>query len=126
MDTKQQNPNLTNEQRAVLFNKATEPPFSGQFLHHDSNGTYACANCGAQLFSASNKYDSRCGWPSFDRSLKGAVAYGQDTTHGMVRTEITCANCGGHLGHVFDDGPQQTTGKRYCVNSLSLDFAPKR
>lgn len=126
MNPKQHSPNLTDEQRAVIFNKATEAPFSGKFLHQNSEGIYTCANCGTVLFSSDNKYDSHCGWPSFDESLTDAVTYSHDTTHGMVRTEITCANCGGHLGHVFDDGPQQTTGKRYCVNSLSLDFAPKR
>jgi len=119
------NPKLTTEQRDVLFNKATEPPFSGKFLNVQSDGAYTCTNCGAKLFSSTNKYDSNCGWPSFDQSLDNAVAYNQDTTHGMVRTEITCAHCGGHLGHVFNDGPAHTTGKRYCVNSLSLDFTPK-
>lgn len=117
-----QNPNLTKAQRSVLFNKATEAPFSGTFLNVKQNGTYTCANCGATLFHSKNKYDSGCGWPSFDESLTGAIVYHNDTSHNMVRTEATCAQCGGHLGHVFNDGPKQTTGKRYCINSLSLDF----
>lgn len=120
-----QNSRLTKQQRDVLFNEATEAPFSGRFLDVKTDGTYICANCGAKLFNSANKYDAHCGWPSFDESLAGAINYTQDTTHGMVRSEVTCAACGGHLGHLFDDGPQQTTGKRYCINSLSLDFAPK-
>ena len=117
------NKSLTKEQQAVLFDKATEAPFSGALLHNDKNGDYTCANCGATLFSSDRKYDSGCGWPSFDEAIKGAVAYSEDTSHGMIRTEITCANCGGHLGHVFPDGPRETTGQRYCVNSLSLSFS---
>ena len=118
----EQNPHLTKEQKAVLFNKATEAPFTGKFLHVTDAGDYVCANCGAVLFASDAKYDSGCGWPSFDEALPGAVTYTADSSHGMERTEITCSNCGGHLGHVFDDGPRETTGKRYCVNSLSLDF----
>lgn len=116
------NPNLSDEQKSVLFDKANEAPFSGALLHVDDDGSYICANCGAKLFDATNKFDSGCGWPSFDQALPGSVTYADDTSHSMIRTEITCANCGGHLGHVFDDGPAETTGKRYCVNSLSLDF----
>lgn len=118
------NPNLTKEQQAVLFEKATEAPFSGAFLYNKDAGVYVCANCGAALFRSNTKYDSHCGWPSFDQAIPGAVTESTDTSHGMVRTEITCANCGGHLGHVFDDGPIETTGLRYCINSLSLDFKP--
>lgn len=118
----EQNPNLTDEQKAVLFDKATEAPFTGKLLHVSDAGEYTCANCGAILFSSNAKYDSDCGWPSFDEAIEGTVTYTTDDTHGMSRTEITCTNCGGHLGHVFDDGPKATTGKRYCVNSLSLDF----
>lgn len=113
---------LSPEQRKVLFEKATEAPFSGALLHTDKDGDYTCANCGTLLFHSSRKYDSGCGWPSFDQSVKGAVAYTEDSSHGMIRTEITCANCGGHLGHVFPDGPRETTGQRYCVNSLALAF----
>ena len=119
-----QNPNLTPEQRNVLFNKATEAPFTGKFLNVRQNGTYVCANCGATLFKSDNKYDSHCGWPSFDDSVAHAINYTADESHGMVRTEVTCATCGGHLGHVFNDGPKRTTGKRYCINSLALDFTP--
>lgn len=120
-----QNPNLTDEQKAVLFDKATEAPFTGKLLHVTEAGDFACANCGAVLFSSDAKYDSGCGWPSFDEAIPGTVTYTADTSHGLERTEITCANCGGHLGHVFDDGPRETTGKRYCVNSLSLSFTPR-
>lgn len=119
---KQINPDLSREQKAVLFDKATEAPFSGKYLHVTDDGQYVCANCGTQLFDASAKYDSGCGWPSFDRAIKGSVAYKTDKSHGMTRTEITCATCGGHLGHAFPDGPAETTGDRYCVNSLALDF----
>lgn len=121
----EQNPNLTPEQKAVLFDKATEAPFTGKLLHVTDKGEYTCANCGAVLFSSDAKYDSDCGWPSFDKAIEGTVEYTPDHSHGMERTEITCANCGGHLGHVFDDGPRETTGTRYCVNSLSLAFTPR-
>lgn len=120
------NPNLTPEQKAVLFDKATEAPFSGALVYTFDTGDYRCANCGSTLFTSDTKFDSDCGWPSFDQAVEGAITTETDTTHGMVRTEITCANCGGHLGHVFDDGPKDTTGLRYCVNSLSLDFIPKK
>lgn len=116
------NKDLTEEQQEVLFGKATEAPFSGALLHNKERGEYTCANCGATLFDSEHKYDSGCGWPSFDTAIDGAIKYAEDTSHGMIRTEITCANCGGHLGHVFPDGPKETTGQRYCVNSLSLAF----
>lgn len=116
------NPKLTDAQRAVLFGKATEMPFSGELLHVDGEGLFVCANCGTSLFEASAKFDSGSGWPSFDQAIGGSVSLQTDTSHGMVRTEATCATCGGHLGHVFDDGPAETTGQRYCINSLSLDF----
>ena len=116
------NPRLTDAQRAVLFDKATEVPFSGELLHVDREGLFVCANCGTSLFEASAKFDSGSGWPSFDQAIGGSVSLQTDTSHGMVRTEVTCATCGGHLGHVFDDGPAETTGQRYCINSLSLDF----
>lgn len=121
---KEQNSKLTTDQRAVLFDKATEAPFSGVYVNKFDDGSYHCANCGSKLFESGAKFHSDCGWPSFDNAISGAVSENIDTTHGMVRTEITCANCGGHLGHVFDDGPRETTGLRYCVNSLSLDFVP--
>lgn len=116
------NESLTPQQERVLFDKATEAPFSGKYLHHNERGDYTCANCDSVLFSSDRKYDSDCGWPSFDQAVDGAVVYTEDTSHGMIRTEIACANCGGHLGHVFPDGPRETTGQRYCVNSLSLQF----
>ena len=118
-------PDLTDEQRAVLFDRATETPFSGALLGESRDGNYTCANCGNILFDSGTKFESHCGWPSFDQSREGAVTYSADDSHGMIRTEVTCANCGGHLGHVFDDGPRETTGKRYCINSLSMDFTPK-
>jgi len=120
------NPDLTDEQKAVLFDKATEAPFSGTLLYTFDTGDYVCANCGSKLFTSDTKFESDCGWPSFDQAIEGSITTTTDTSHGMVRTEITCAKCGGHLGHVFDDGPKDTTGLRYCVNSLSLDFAPKK
>jgi len=116
------NPHLTAEQKAVLFNKATEAPFSGALLNVTDAGDYTCANCGAKLFDSSRKFASDCGWPSFDQAIPGAVDFHTDTSHGMVRSEVTCANCGGHLGHIFDDGPRETTGQRYCINSLALEF----
>jgi len=116
------NPSLSPEQQAVLFDKATETPFSGKWLENHDDGTYNCANCGAKLFDSQTKYESGCGWPSFDRAIKGSVVFAEDTSHSMVRTEVTCANCGGHLGHIFPDGPKETTGDRYCINSLALDF----
>lgn len=122
---KQHNPQLSDDQKAVLFDKATEAPFTGAFLYNKDQGVYTCANCGAALFASDRKYDSFCGWPSFDQAIEGAVDEHLDTTHGMTRTEIICANCGGHLGHVFEDGPIETTGMRYCINSLSLDFDQK-
>lgn len=116
------NENLTEEQKAVLFNKATETPYTGKYLDNKEHGMYNCANCNAQLFSSDTKFDSGSGWPSFDDAIPGAVKQVSDESHGMVRTEAVCANCGSHLGHVFDDGPKDTTGMRYCINSLSLDF----
>lgn len=118
----QSNPDLSDQQRAVLFDKATEAPFSGELLHVDEVGDYTCANCSNKLFTSGNKFDSGCGWPSFDQAIKGAVEYRDDTSHGMTRTEVTCARCGGHLGHVFSDGPRETTGQRYCINSLAMKF----
>lgn len=119
------NPKLTSEQRAVLFDKATEAPFSGTLLSETANGEYVCANCGNILFDSSAKFQSDCGWPSFDQAITGAVLFHKDKSHGMVRTEVVCANCGGHLGHVFDDGPAETTGQRFCINSLAMSFDKK-
>ncbi len=119
------NPDLSDEQKQVLFEKATEAPYSGALLEEDRSGSYLCANCGALLFSSDTKFDAGCGWPSFDQAIDGSINYSEDNTHGMKRIETTCANCGGHLGHVFPDGPKQTTGQRYCINSLSLKFLVK-
>jgi peptide methionine sulfoxide reductase msrA/msrB len=113
---------LTDEQYAVLRNKGTERPFSGKLLHNKEKGVYTCVGCGNTLFTDEMKFDSHCGWPSFDREISGGkIKQVEDRSHGMVRTEIVCANCGGHLGHLFDDGPT-STGLRYCVNSTSLNF----
>ena len=116
---------LAADRFAVLRDKATEPPFSGGLLANEAAGTYICAGCGARLFNSEDKFDSGTGWPSFTRSVEDdAVRNEVDASAGMVRTEILCARCGGHLGHVFDDGPSPG-GLRYCVNSLSLDFVAR-
>ena len=112
---------LGEEKYKILRQKGTEHPHSGEYNLHFENGTYVCAACKEPLFESDSKFNAHCGWPSFDESIPGKVEYIKDHTHGMIRTEILCANCGGHLGHVFDDGPTET-GIRYCVNSLSIDF----
>ena len=112
---------LSEEQKRILINKGTEPPFSGKYNLHFDDGVYKCAGCDEPLFESDMKFESNCGWPSFDKSIEGKVSYKKDKSLGMIRTEILCANCGGHLGHIFDDGPTDT-GQRYCVNSLSLQF----
>jgi peptide-methionine (R)-S-oxide reductase len=113
---------LTPKQYRILRLKGTDMPGEYGLTDHFEKGTYYCAACNAQLFKSGTKYESHCGWPSFDDAIEGAVIYKKDTSHGMIRTEILCARCGGHLGHLFDDGPADTTGKRYCVNSTSLIF----
>lgn len=115
---------LTPEQYHVLREKGTEAPFTGKFYKNFEKGMYECTACGQQLFSSETKFDSDCGWPSFDRSLVGNVTFHDDASFGMIRTEVLCSNCGSHLGHVFDDGPKETTGKRFCINSLSIAFKP--
>lgn len=116
---------LTPEQFHVLREKGTETPFTGKLLYNHDAGSYVCAACGAELFSSDKKFDTDCGWPSFYDAKKGAVVFTPDNSHGMRRTEVTCANCGGHLGHVFDDAPDQPTGQRFCINSAALQFLKK-
>ena len=116
---------LTPEQYRVLREKGTERPFSGEYDKFFEAGTYVCAACGNELFFSEHKFDAGCGWPSFYReAAKGHITEKSDFSLGMRRTEILCAKCGGHLGHVFDDGPHET-GLRYCVNSVSIKFIPK-
>jgi peptide-methionine (R)-S-oxide reductase len=113
---------LTPQQFAVTRQADTEPPFTGEYWNVKDDGTYTCIVCGADLFRSETKYDSGTGWPSFSQAIEdGLIETREDRSHGMVRTEIVCATCGSHLGHVFDDGPQPT-GLRYCVNSASLDL----
>lgn len=118
---------LSPEQYEILRKKGTEYPNTGKYNHFSEKGTYACAGCGTELFTSEQKFDSHCGWPSFDNNIAGGDRVKQipDFSHGMIRTEIVCAKCGGHLGHIFDDGPT-ATGQRYCVNSLSLKFIPAK
>ncbi len=122
MDKEELKKKLTEEEYRVTQEKATEAPFSGKYVNEHARGKYNCKVCGAELFSSDTKFDSGTGWPSFDQAIPGAVKTIEDTSHGMVRTEVVCANCGAHLGHVFDDGPVETTGKRFCINSCSLDL----
>lgn len=118
------NENLTPEEIFVLKDKGTERPFTGRFDSFFEDGTYKCKNCNAELFKSDSKFDAGCGWPSFfEAANDSAIKYEEDNSiFGRPRTEILCANCDGHLGHVFEDGPKEKTGLRYCVNSISIDF----
>ncbi len=117
---------LTAEQYMVLRKKNTEAPFSGKLLNNKATGMYTCAACGAELFQSDTKFESGTGWPSFyDVANIGVVNLVDDGGHGMKRVEVQCAKCGGHLGHVFNDAPDQPTGQRFCINSCALKFQPK-
>ncbi len=117
---------LTPEEYHILREKGTERPFSGEYYSHNKSGIYVCKGCGTELFKSEAKFDAHCGWPSFYEGIdKSKIKETIDRSHGMIRTEVTCSNCGGHLGHVFDDGPQDKTGLRYCINSVSLGFVAK-
>lgn len=129
MDEKEIKEKLTPEAYSVLREGGTEAPFTGEYVHTKEKGKYACKVCGTQLFLSDTKFDSGTGWPSFDQAIPGTVTLHEDESHGMRRTEVRCAKCGSHLGHVFDDGPAdpsigsgQATGKRYCINSVCLDL----
>ena len=108
----------------VLRKAATEYPFTGKYNNHKENGIYTCAGCNTPLYESNYKYDSKCGWPSFDRAININIEYDVDYKLGYARTELKCNKCGGHLGHVFKDGPKETTGKRHCINSAALNFIP--
>jgi peptide-methionine (R)-S-oxide reductase len=117
---------LTPEQYHILRQKGTERAFTGQYWNFKEDGTYLCAGCGQVLFRSGTKFESGCGWPSFwETAEPGAIKEQDDHTYGMHRTEVVCSRCGGHLGHVFDDGPNPT-GLRYCINSVSIDFEPEQ
>lgn len=109
-----------------MFSGGTEPPFSGTLLHETRSGAFSCKNCGQKLFTSEAKFDSGGGWPSFTEPANSThIRLRRDVSHAMIRTEVTCGNCGAHLGHVFDDGPRDAGGKRYCINSVCLDFKLK-
>lgn len=121
MDIEKRKQELTKEEKHVLFEGGTEAPFSGELLHEKRSGMFTCKVCSTPLFASDTKFDSGSGWPSFDQALPGAVEYIEDSSHGMTRSEVRCATCHAHLGHVFPDGPTET-GKRYCMNSVCMEF----
>lgn len=123
MDPEEKKKKLTDLEYKVTQEKATEAPFSGELLNNKEEGMYVCKVCGQILFSSQAKFESGSGWPSFDKPENiEHINLVEDNDHGMIRTEVQCKNCGAHLGHVFSDGPKETTGKRFCINSSSLDF----
>lgn len=118
---------LTPQQYDILRNRGTEPAFTGEYVDNHEDGMYNCAACGEELFDSGTKFESGSGWPSFyDVATRGNVILRDDSSHGMNRTEVVCANCGSHLGHVFEDGPSDKTGLRYCINSCALKFDPEK
>ena len=117
---------LSDIARDVTQNKGTEAPFTGKYVDEHSDGSYHCVVCGQKLFESDTKFESGTGWPSFDRAIPGSVEMKDDNSLGMNRTEVICSKCGAHLGHMFEDGPSETTGQRFCINSCALDLHKKR
>ena len=117
---------LSDIARDVTQNKGTEAPFTGKYVDEHSDGSYHCVVCGQKLFESGTKFESGTGWPSFDRAIPGSVEMKDDNSLGMNRTEVICSKCGAHLGHMFEDGPSETTGQRFCINSCALDLHKKR
>ena len=115
---------LTPEQYRILREKGTETAFSGKYAEFDEDGIYVCAGCGNPLFASEHKFDCGCGWPSFDEALPNHVKFRPDRSYGLIRTEVVCASCESHLGHLFKDGPTPS-GERFCINSLAMDFEPQ-
>ena len=127
MDMSKTKKQLTEQQLAVLRDKGTEAPFTGEHLYNEADGAYTCVACGTLLFKSDTKFQAHCGWPAFyDIATSDSVDLVPDGSHGMNRTEVVCGTCKGHLGHLFEDAPGQPTGLRYCINSVSLEFSPKK